>query len=109
MANTIEKRQDVETQIIVRALKDESFKQQLLNNPDVAKAEIENALGEKVSDDFKVQVLAETSDTAYIVLPYVPSTEAMTDEQLELVASGFNISIPCMFGSATITSGINIS
>ncbi len=114
MANTIEKRQDYETQIIVRALKDDSFKQQLLDNPDVAKAEVEKALGQKVPDGFKVQVLQETADTAYLVLPYVPSTESMTEEQLESVASGTlfsasgNFSIPCMFGSATFQDGINL-
>ena len=53
MANPIQKRQDVETQIIARALKDDSFKQQLLDNPVVAKAEIEKALGQKIPSDFK--------------------------------------------------------
>ncbi|MGF1676126.1 MAG: NHLP leader peptide family RiPP precursor [Rivularia sp. (in: cyanobacteria)] len=110
MANTIEKRQDYETQIIVRALKDESFKQQLLTNPAVAKAEIENAIGQKVPDGFKVQVLQETADTAYLVLPHVPSTEGMTEEQLEAVASGTLIVDdmmgghlrPCGLGSITL-------
>ncbi|BAZ06032.1 hypothetical protein NIES3974_26890 [Calothrix sp. NIES-3974] len=109
MANQIEKRQDYETQIIIRALKDESFKQQLLTNPGVAKAEIEKAIGQKVPDDFKVQVLQETADTAYLVLPHVPATEAMTEEQLEAVASGTFIVRdgigdlgPCMMGSITL-------
>lgn len=113
MANTIEKRQDYEAQIIVRALKDDSFKQQLLSNPNVAKAEIEKAIGQKVPDGFKVQVLQETADTAYLVLPHVPSIEGMTDEQLDAVASGTvsiggNLQVPCILGSATFTSGINI-
>ncbi|BAZ06035.1 NHLP leader peptide family RiPP precursor [Calothrix sp. NIES-3974] len=115
MANKIEKRQDYETQIIVRALKDESFKQQLLSNPNVAKAEIEKAIGEKVPDGFKVQVLQETADTAYLVLPHVPATEGMTEEQLEAVASGFiggsiggNLRVGCILGSITFTDGVNI-
>jgi hypothetical protein len=99
-------RLSVETQIIARALKDESFKQQLLSNANVAKAEIEKALGQAMSKAFQVQVLAETADTAYIVLPYVASTEGMTDKQLESVASGGihvsgDLSVPCMFGSIT--------
>lgn len=116
MANTIEKRQDYETQIIVHALKDESFKQQLLTNPEVAKAEIEKAIGQKVPDGFKVQVLQETADTAYLVLPHIPSTEGMTEEQLEAVASGGffgsiggNIKVPCILGSATFQNGVDIS
>jgi|GEM_PF-843357 len=111
---TIQTRQDVETQIVARALKDESFKQHLLSNPDFAMAEIEKLLGQKSQSGFKVQVLQETADTAYILLPYVPSTEGMTDEQLEAVASGTvfsangNISVPCMLGSATFTGGLNL-
>lgn len=108
MANTIEKRQDVETQIIVRALKDDSFKQQLLNNPDVAKAEIEKALGEKVASGFKVQVLQETENQAYLVLPAVTGdTQGLSDQQLEAVASGATVGISCMFGSLCIaTDGV---
>lgn len=113
MVTSIESRQDVETKIIAHALKDDAFKQQLLNNPDAAKAEVEKLLGQKAQPGFKVQVLQETADTAYIVLPYVPSTEGMTDDQLEAVASGTvsvdgNIQVPCILGSATFTSGINI-
>ncbi|MBN3880132.1 MULTISPECIES: NHLP leader peptide family RiPP precursor [unclassified Nostoc] len=108
MANQIQKRQDVETQIIARALKDDSFKQQLLNNPDVAKAEIEKALGQKVPSDFKVQVLQETQNTAYLVLPAVTGgTQGLSDQQLEAVASGATVGISCMFGSICIaTDGV---
>ncbi|GAP94811.1 NHLP leader peptide family RiPP precursor [Leptolyngbya sp. NIES-2104] len=113
MPTNIDSRKDVETQIVAHALKDDSFKQQLLNNPDAAKAEVEKLLGQKAQPGFKVQVLQETADTAYIVLPYVPSTEGMTEEQLEAVASGTvsiggNLQVPCILGSATFTSGINI-
>lgn len=108
MPTKIESRQDVETQIIAHALKDDSFKQKLLNDADFAKAEVEKLLGQPVQPGFKVQVLQESADTAYIVLPYVPSTAGMTDEQLEAVASGFLITLPCMFGSATITPGVSI-
>jgi Nitrile hydratase, alpha chain len=108
MANQIEKRQDVETQIIARALKDDSFKQQLLSNPDVAKAEIEKALGQSVPANFKVQVLEETANMAYLVLPAVPGgTQGLSEQQLEAVASGATVGISCMFGSLCIaTDGV---
>jgi hypothetical protein len=109
MANQLKNRQDVETQVIIRALKDASFKQQLLNNPDVAKAEYEKEFGQKLPSDFQVKVLEENPNTAYIVVPYVASTEELTDEQLENTASGFTIKLPCMFGSATIQDGVTIS
>jgi hypothetical protein len=115
MANQTENRQAlVETQIVARALKDESFKQKLMSDPALAKSEIETQLGQKLAANFKVNVLQETADTAYIVLPYTVPSEGMTEEQLESVASGTfsidlnTISIPCQFGSATITGGINI-
>jgi hypothetical protein len=109
MANQLKNRQDVETQVITRALKDASLKQQLLSSPSAAKAEYEKEFGQKLPADLQVKVLEENANTAYIVLPYVASTEGMTDEELEKTASGFNISLPCMFGSATIKDGINIS
>jgi hypothetical protein len=66
------------------------------------------ALGEIVPDGFKVQVLQETANAAYIVLPYVASIEGITDEQLESVASGGTPFIgceinpnPCILGSIT--------
>ncbi|MHC5748485.1 MAG: NHLP leader peptide family RiPP precursor [Nostoc sp.] len=96
-------RQSIESKIVARALKDESFKQQLLNNPNVAKAEIEKGLGEKFTGDIQVKVLQETANTAYIVLPYIPATAGLSEEQLEAVASGVNISIPCQWGSITFT------
>lgn len=103
---TTQNQSSIESKIIARALKDEAFKQQLLNNSAVAKAEIEKELG-VLPKDFKINVVQESSNTVYIVLPYMPSSDAMTEEQLEFVAGGgINISPPCHFGSATITAGV---
>jgi hypothetical protein len=110
MANQTENRQAlVETQIIARAVKDKSFKQKLMSDPALAKSEIETQLGQKLTANFKVNVLQETADTAYIVLPYTVLSEGMTEEQLESIASGCGINpdmgIPCLWGSATIPGG----
>jgi len=94
-------RQSIESKIVARALKDEPFKQQLLNNANVAKAELEKELGQKFTGDIQVKVLQETANTAYIVLPYIPSTAGLSEDQLEAVASGVDIRLPCMFGSIT--------
>jgi hypothetical protein len=114
MANVTENSQAfVENQIIARALKDESFKQKLVSDPALAKSEIETQLGQKLAANFKVQVLQETADTAYIVLPHTVPSEGMTEDQLESVASGTwgvgfsTLSIPCQFGSATFTGGFD--
>lgn len=105
---TTQNQSSIESKIIARALKDETFKQQLLSNSAVAKAEIEKELGEPLPEGFSVNVIQETPNTAYIVLPYMPSAEGMTEEQLESVAGGLRIKLPCMFGSITLKNGVKI-
>ena len=80
--------ESIESKIIARALKDEAFKQELLKNSTVAKAAIEKELGEVLPEGFSINVVQENSNTAYIVLPYMPSTEGLTEKQLEAVAGG---------------------
>ena len=111
--------QTIETRVITRALQDESFKQQLLNGDIAAKAAIEEEIGEKLLESLQVKVLEETSNISYIILPKMPSTEEMSQQQLETVAGGKRISstrviagtsvagvatqirLPCTFGSIT--------
>lgn len=91
-------RQNIEGQIVARALKDEAFKQKLLTNPDAAKTEIEKLLGQTFPAHVQYKVLQESADTAYVVLPY---QEGMTEEQLDTMKSGVDITLPCTFGSIT--------
>ena len=81
-------RESIESKIIARALKDEAFKQELLNNSTVAKVAIEKELGEMLPEGFSINVVQESPNTAYIVLPYMPSTEGLTEEQLQSIAGG---------------------
>ena len=82
-------RQDIQTKIIARALKDEAFKETLLNNPDAAKAEVEKELGQNFPENFKVQVVQETENVAYLVLPIISSAEGeLSEEELEQTVSG---------------------
>jgi hypothetical protein len=80
--------ENIESRIVARALKDEAFKQQLLSNSATTNSAIEEELGEALPEGFSVNVVEETPNTAYIVLPYMPSTEEMDEEQLEAVAGG---------------------
>jgi hypothetical protein len=57
MSTTANDRQDIETKIIAQALKDEAYKQQLIQNPETAKAEIEKQSGQKLPAEFKVEVI----------------------------------------------------
>ena len=72
-------RKDLEIHLITRALKDEGFKQELLANP---KAVVEKELGTKLPEELEINVLEETEDTLYMVLPCNPY-EGMPEEQLK--------------------------
>lgn len=68
-----------------RTFKDPEFKKRYLENP---KSVIEETLGVKLPDDFKVVVHENTPRTLNIALGLDPSSLNLTDEQLELVAGG---------------------
>jgi hypothetical protein len=72
-------RKDLEIHLITRALKDEGFKQELLANP---KEVVEKELGTKLPDDLEINVLEETEDSLYMVLPCNPY-EGMLEEELK--------------------------
>jgi hypothetical protein len=72
-------RKDLEIHLITRALKDESFRVELITNP---KTVIEQEIGSKLPDELEVTVLEETADTVYMVLPCNPY-EGLSEEELQ--------------------------
>jgi len=75
----LKSRKDLEIHLITRALKDESFRGELIANP---KAVIESELGTKLPDELEINVLEETEDTIYMVLPCNPY-EGLSEEELQ--------------------------
>lgn len=75
----VKTRKDLEIHLITRALKDEDFRQDLVANP---KAVIESELGAKLADELEINVLEETEDTLYMVLPCNPY-EGISEEDLK--------------------------
>jgi hypothetical protein len=72
-------RKDLEIHLITRALKDGSFRAELIANP---KAVIEQEIGSKLPDELEITVLEETADTVYMVLPCNPY-EGVSEEELQ--------------------------
>ena len=78
-------RQEMEDKLVARAWQDESFKQELLSNP---RAAFEKE-GIPLPESINIQVVEETADTIYFILPLQPSeTEELSDAELESVAGG---------------------
>jgi hypothetical protein len=84
----MELRQQLEQQLIEKALKDESFRKQLIEKP---KEVVEIEFGRKIPDSIKLNVLEEDPQTFYLVLPYIPRKDTemeLTEAELESVSGG---------------------
>ena len=81
-------RQQLEQQLIEKAMKDESFRKQLIENPGAA---IEAVLERKIPESIKINVLEEDANTVYLILPQVSNQSSemeLTDAELNAVAGG---------------------
>lgn len=87
-------RHEFESEMIAKAWKDESFKQDLINNSKAVYKKEAQQLGLPVQmpENLDVRVLEETENTLYIVIPRNPAdaqvSEELSDEALEAVAGG---------------------
>lgn len=78
-------RQEIEAQIVTKAWKDSTYKEELLSNP---KFVYERELNIQFSSEVNVQVLKEDSQTFYFVLPVCPEVNELSEDQLEAIAGG---------------------
>ena len=79
-------RQQLEQLLIEKAMKDDSFRKQLIENPIAA---IEAEMGMKIPETMKIIVLEEDPQTVYLVLPQVYNQETemeLSESELESVA-----------------------
>jgi hypothetical protein len=89
-----------EQRIIEKAMKDDGFRRQLIDNP---RETIGLELGIKIPESMKIQVLQEQPTSVYLVLPpsaSKPVGDELSEAELESVAGGFDWSddIECWFG-----------
>jgi hypothetical protein len=78
----------MERRLIERSLKDEEFRQRLLEDP---KGALEQELGSALPEGVQVRAVEETADTIYLVLPSnsaVGEGGELSDEALDAVAGG---------------------
>ncbi len=80
MASTMEQR----LHIIAKALKDEAFRKELINDP---KGVIARETGAQIPDSLEIKVVEEAENIAYFVLPQIPSG-LLSDDALDAVAGG---------------------
>ncbi|RCJ40613.1 hypothetical protein A6770_37725 [Nostoc minutum NIES-26] len=73
----VKTRKDLEIHLVTRALKDKGFRQELIANP---KAVVEKELETKLPKEIEINVLEETQDILYMVLPCNPYEEISEEE-----------------------------
>jgi hypothetical protein len=76
----------IQEQVIVRAMKDEAFRQELLSSP---KRVLERELGITLPQGVTIQIHEDTSTTRHLVLPEKVPTDALgelSDAELEQAA-----------------------
>ena len=83
-------KKELEEKLIVKALKNEAFRKQLIDNPKVI---IEQEMRMKIPESILIKIVEEDPQTIYLVLPYVPEREEgteLSEIEMENVAGGFS-------------------
>lgn len=92
--------QEFQSELIAKAMKDESFRQELLANP---KEVMEKEMGKvkqgvKLPKTVEVKVIEQPANALYLVLPTI--SDELTDEALDNVAGGkwYDYSVSWIWG-----------
>jgi hypothetical protein len=90
-------------EFIRKLWKDENLKKEFIKNP---KAVMEKEFGVKIPDDYQIEVVEDTKDKHYFVIPLNPASfgTELDDAQLEQVAGGtFVLVLPVVPSVVTTT------
>jgi hypothetical protein len=77
-------RRDLEAKLVAKAWADEGFRERLMADP---RAVVSEETGITVPESITVEVLEETPEKAYIVIP--TNRVAIDDEQLDAASGGY--------------------
>jgi hypothetical protein len=84
-------RRAIETQLIEKCWKDPEFKKRVVSDP---KGMLEQHTGQKLPAGLKIVVHEEDANTLYFTIPPAPANlNELSDEELEKVAGGTDISM----------------
>jgi len=84
MANQEERNRKMQ-QIIAKCWSDEAFKEKLIADPHATLV----AEGVEIPEGVNINVLTNTADTNYLVIPAKPDDVELSDEDLDGVAGGY--------------------
>lgn len=87
-------RHGIETQVLERAARDPRFREQLRQDP---RGTVSREFGVQVPPDVAVEVLEETPQKVYLVLPAAPVQrgQELSGQDLESVAGGWSSTEDC--------------
>lgn len=88
MAGTHSIKQSIENKVYSKSLKDETFREELLNDP---KSALEKELGVKIPDGIKIHVNENTATDFYITIPSKENTGELSEEELSGVSGGWHV------------------
>ncbi|BAI74510.1 nitrile hydratase (plasmid) [Azospirillum sp. B510] len=99
-------RRELEAKIVARAWSDEDFKAKFLADP---KAMFEEHLGTKLPETLVMTAHEETADALHFVIPAKPQIDLdeLSDEDLEKVAGGVDVSLTVFVATVAITAGLS--
>lgn len=95
---------EIQTALSRKSLSDADFRKRLLSDPRAVFAEF---LGSELPPGVQIQVHQDTAKSMHLVLPpQLPATSELTDEELERIAGGTDITFSLVFSAVTALTAV---
>ena len=89
-----QRRNDLQSQLIERATRDQGFREELIRDP---RGVIGRELGVEIPQSVEIRVVEESPTASYLVLSPAPASpgQQLSDQDLEAVAGGSTLFTEC--------------